>query len=107
MSLKEMWSVVGSAEPMVGTLVSAPNNPAPNATAVIGGSLGSQQISQSQGPKPSVAQQFKYVRDQMRSKDKVMEYIEAQLNMGLFDSDPNAKWQFESAMRAALEALKK
>lgn len=55
---------------------------------------------------PTVAQQYSYVRKSIEARVKVMEYIEAQLNMDLFKGDTQATYQFEAAMQYALEKMK-
>lgn len=60
-----------------------------------------------QQPPPSLADRFKAYRSRIHGKDKVLEYIEAQLNMDLFKDDPAATAFFHQAMLAAFESLNK
>lgn len=46
-------------------------------------------------------------RKTAQARDKVLEYIEAQLNMDLFKSDPKATEMFRAGMAAAIEVIGK
>lgn len=54
----------------------------------------------------TIASRYKYVRERVIARTKVLEYIETQLNMDLFKGDAFASAYFEEAMQAALEKLK-
>lgn len=89
------------------------NNNIQNAANIGGtahGPLGQGQILGAQAynsAAPTLADQFKSRRERMATTAKVLEFIEAQINMDLFKSDPMAKNMYENAMRVALEHLSK
>jgi hypothetical protein len=74
-----------------------------------GGGLNQQVLSGQTGfvgdPLP-LTRRYKYVRERIIARARVLEYIEAQLNMDLFKEDVIAAAYFEEAMVAALERLK-
>lgn len=65
--------------------------------------LGSAQAYRDKTP----AEQIADYRAHVNSRDKVLEYFEAQLNMDLFKGDPTATGIFNAAMSAAFEQVKK
>lgn len=74
-----------------------------------GGGLNQQGLSGLTGfggnPLP-LASRYKSIRERIIAQARVLEYIEAQLNMDLFKGDAIASAYFEEAMLVALERLK-
>lgn len=56
---------------------------------------------------PTMADNIASHRRSLASKDKVLEYFQAQLNMDLFKGDIMATMYFQKALDAAFEQVKK
>lgn len=58
-------------------------------------------------PAPTLLERVMHWRKNAQARDKVLEYIEAQLNMDLFKNDPVATQLFKAGMSAAIEVIGK
>lgn len=89
----------------VGAAVAGMNAPAWGGQGILGQGQMSGQINM-QSP-PTLAEQISAMRTRAKSKDSVLEYIQAQLNMDLFKGDEYASMCFLRAMTVAFQELSK